>query len=180
MQTCSIKKRGQPPTHLKLLECVGKRCFHDTLLPSEGSHEIFLSSSVSLFGLPQARQLKQRTFTFSLFWRLEDQDQGRCQQIPPLVRPLFLPGRWLPSPCVLTQWRDREVNKGREGEIKGERASPAPSSSSSETLISTCGSPTSWPHLNLTMPQRPHLQILSYLGLALQCLYFGETPTFSP
>lgn len=49
---------------------------------------------------------KTSNMYFPEFWRLRS-PISRCQQIPCVVKTLFLVGRWLPSGCVLTWCRER-------------------------------------------------------------------------
>lgn len=60
--------------------------------------------------IPETGWLKQQELIFLQFWSLGSRDQ--------LGQHGWVPGKWMPSCCVLTWQRDR---RGKEGERGGER-----------------------------------------------------------
>ena len=86
---------------------------------------------------------------------LEDgSPRSRWQQIGFPMWAYFLVPRHPSSDCVLT--------------CLGERENSGLSSSSYKNTNPVMGAPSSWPHLNLIISQRPHLPIPTQWGLGLQ------------
>lgn len=84
-----------------------------------------------------------------------------------LVKTLFLASRWSSSHCILT-WPLPCTHKRRERQNK---FSDVTVYKDTNLIMSS----PSWPHLKLIVSWRPHLQILSHLGLGIQYMNLCRT-----